>query len=63
MTMDHKVEGKGSAEYLWQDKRVVPFLKVDKGLAEQADGAQLVKPIPDQDALLERSVGHGVFGT
>ncbi|MCU1596121.1 MAG: class fructose-bisphosphate aldolase [Frankiales bacterium] len=63
MTMDRQVEGKGSAEYLWQDKQVVPFLKIDKGLAESADGAQLMKPIPGLDALLGRALGHGVFGT
>ena len=63
MTMDRQVLGKGSAEYLWQEKHVVPFLKVDKGLAEEADGAQVMKPMPDLDALLERAKGHGVFGT
>jgi fructose-bisphosphate aldolase class I len=63
MTMDRQVEGKGSAEYLWEDKQVVPFLKVDKGLADEADGAQVMKPMPDLDALLERAKGHGVFGT
>ena len=63
MTMDRQVAGKGAAEYLWQDKNVVPFLKVDKGLAAEADGAQVMKPIPDLDALLERALGHGVFGT
>lgn len=63
MTMDREIEGMGSAEYLWQRKNVVPFLKVDKGLAEEADGAQVMKPIPDLESLLERAVGHGVFGT
>lgn len=63
MTMDRQVEGKGAAEFLWQDKQIVPFLKIDKGLAEQADGVQLMKPIPDVDALLERALGHGMFGT
>jgi fructose-bisphosphate aldolase class I len=63
MTMDRQVAGKGSAEYLWQDKRVVPFLKVDKGLAGEADGAQVMKPMPDLDDLLTRAIGHGVFGT
>ena len=62
-TMDREVEGLGAAEYLWQVKRVVPFLKVDKGLAEEADGVRVMKPIPDLDALLLRAVGHGVFGT
>jgi len=63
MTMDRQVEGKGPAEFLWEDKQVVPFLKIDKGLAKQADGAQVMKPIPDLGALLERALGHGVFGT
>jgi fructose-bisphosphate aldolase class I len=63
MTMDRQIEGKGTAEYLWQDKGIVPFLKVDKGLADEADGAKVMKPIPDLDALLERAKTHGVFGT
>lgn len=63
MTMDRQVEGLGSAEYLWTRKQVVPFLKVDKGLADEADGAQVMKPIPDLDGLLDRAIGHGVFGT
>jgi fructose-bisphosphate aldolase class I len=63
MTMDRQIEGKGSAEFLWEDKNVVPFLKVDKGLADEVDGAQVMKPIPDLDALLARAVAHGVFGT
>lgn len=63
MTMDRQIEGKGSAEYLWEDKHVVPFVKVDKGLADEADGAQVMKPMPELDALLERATGHGVFGT
>jgi fructose-bisphosphate aldolase, class I len=62
-TMDRQIDGKGSAEYLWEDKGVVPFLKVDKGLADEADGAQVMKPIPDLDDLLARANGHGVFGT
>jgi fructose-bisphosphate aldolase, class I len=62
-TMDRDIEGRGSAEYLWEIKRVVPFLKVDKGLAEERDGAQLMKPIPDLDRLLERAREKGVFGT
>ncbi len=62
-TMDREIDGKGTAEYLWQDKGVVPFLKVDKGLADEADGAQVMKPIPDLDAVCEKAVGHGVFGT
>jgi fructose-bisphosphate aldolase class I len=63
MTMERQVEGKGAAEFLWEDKQVVPFLKIDKGLADQSDGAQVMKPIPDLGALLDRALGHGVFGT
>jgi fructose-bisphosphate aldolase class I len=62
-TMDRQIGDKGAAEYLWQEKRVVPFLKVDKGLADESDGARVMKPIPDLDDLLDRAVGHGVFGT
>jgi fructose-bisphosphate aldolase class I len=63
MTMDREIEGKGTAEYLWNVKQVVPFLKVDKGLADEVDGTQLMKPIPDLDALCQRAVAKGVFGT
>ncbi len=63
MTMDRLVDGIPTASYLWQRKNVVPFLKVDKGLADQVDGAQVMKPIPDLDALLERAVTAGIFGT
>jgi fructose-bisphosphate aldolase class I len=62
-TMDRDIDGLGSAEYLWSKKGVVPFLKVDKGLAEEADGVQVMKPIPGLDELLERAVQAGVFGT
>ncbi|MEO1056278.1 MAG: fructose bisphosphate aldolase [Actinomycetota bacterium] len=62
-TMDRQIEGKGSADYLWSEKRVVPFLKVDKGLADEDDGVQLMKPIPGLDELVARAVGLGVFGT
>jgi fructose-bisphosphate aldolase, class I len=62
-TMDREIEGTGSAAYLWESKHVVPFLKVDKGLADVADGAQLMKPIPGLRELCERAVGLGVFGT
>jgi fructose-bisphosphate aldolase class I len=62
-TMDREIEGVGSAEYLWTRKNVVPFLKVDKGLADDADGVQVMKPMPDLDALLARAVAKGVFGT
>ena len=63
MTMDRLVDGIPTASYLWQRKNVVPFLKVDKGLADQVDGAQVMKPMPDLDALLERAVAAGIFGT
>ena len=62
-TMDREIGGMGSAAYLWTEKRVVPFLKVDKGLADAADGVQLMKPIPGLTELCERAVGLGVFGT
>ena len=62
-TMDRQIDGKGSAEYLWSVKNVVPFLKVDKGLADTVDGAQVMKPIPGLRDLLDRAVGLGVFGT
>ena len=62
-TMDREIEGKSSAAYLWEDKHVVPFLKVDKGLADEADGAQIMKPMPDLDALLARAKAAGIFGT
>lgn len=62
-TMDREIEGKGSAEYLWTEKSVVPFLKVDKGLAAEANGVQLMKPMPGLDGLLARAVRKGVFGT
>ena len=62
-TMDREVAGKPTAEYLWGEKRVVPFLKVDKGLADEADGVQLMKPMPDLAALLERANAKGIFGT
>ena len=62
-TMDRQIEGVGSAEYLWARKHVVPFLKVDKGLADVADGAQIMKPIPGLTELCQRAVGLGVFGT
>lgn len=62
-TMDRDVEGVGTAEYLWKIKQVVPFLKVDKGLADEADGVQLMKPIGGLDELLARAAAKGVFGT
>ena len=63
MTMDRKVEGKYTADYLWNEKGVVPFLKVDKGLAEVKDGVQIMKPMPALDELLERANERGIFGT
>jgi len=63
MTMDREIEGKGTAQYLWEEKSVVPFLKVDKGLADEADGVQIMKPMPELDALLERANKAGIFGT
>jgi fructose-bisphosphate aldolase class I len=62
-TMDREIEGKPSARYLWEDKNVVPFLKVDKGLAAEADGVQMMKPMPALDSLLARAKENGVFGT
>jgi fructose-bisphosphate aldolase class I len=62
-TMDREIDGLGSAEYLWKEKGVVPFLKCDKGLADESNGTQLMKPIPGLDDLLERAVKAGVFGT
>lgn len=62
-TMDRTIDGKGTAEYLWEEKHVVPFLKCDKGLAEEERGVRLMKPIPHLDETLERAVSHGVFGT
>mgnify|MGYP001166573922 FL=1 len=63
MTMERLVDGVPTASYLWQRKNVVPFLKIDKGLADQVDGAQVMKPMPELDALLERAVSAGIFGT
>ena len=62
-TMDRKVEGQYTADYLWDKKGVVPFLKVDKGLADEADGVQLMKPNPGLDDLLKRANERNVFGT
>jgi len=62
-TMDRQIGGKYSADYLWDVKNVIPFLKVDKGLAADADGVQLMKPISDLDPLLERARARHVFGT
>lgn len=63
MTMERMIDGLGSAEYLWQKKHVVPFLKVDNGLADEKDGVQLMKPIPELQARIAAANKHGVFGT
>jgi fructose-bisphosphate aldolase class I len=62
-TMDRDIEGLGSADYLWKTKGVIPFLKIDKGLADDADGVQLMKPMPELDALLAKGASKGIFGT
>ena len=62
-TLDRQIEGKMSAAYLWENKQVVPFLKVDKGLVDEANGVQVMKPMPELDALLDKAVAQGVFGT
>ena len=62
-TMDREIGGKPSARYLWEEKNVVPFLKVDKGLAEEADGVRTMKPMPALDPLLARARENGIFGT
>ncbi|NKX46355.1 fructose bisphosphate aldolase [Roseicyclus persicicus] len=63
MTMDREIGGKPSARYLWEDKGVVPFLKIDKGLEAEANGVQLMKQIPGLSALLDRAAAAGIFGT
>jgi fructose-bisphosphate aldolase class I len=63
MTMDREVEGKPTGDYLWQVKQVVPFIKIDKGLADEANGVQVMKAMPDLDELLARSAAKGMFGT
>ena len=62
-TMDREVEGQGTADYLWNVKRVVPFLKVDKGLADEINGVQIMKPMPDLDELLQKARQKNIFGT
>jgi fructose-bisphosphate aldolase class I len=62
-TMDREIAGKPTATYLWENKGIVPILKIDKGLAAEADGVQLMKPVPDLDKLLKRAVEKGIFGT
>jgi fructose-bisphosphate aldolase, class I len=62
-TMDREFGGKPAADYLWNDKKVVPFLKIDKGLADEANGVQLMKPMPTLDDLLKKAKSKGIFGT
>jgi len=62
-TMDREIEGQPTASYLWNVKNVAPFLKVDLGLADEEDGVQLMKPMPDLPALLEKAKANGIFGT
>ena len=62
-TMDRLIDDKYTADFLWEEKGIIPFLKVDKGLAEEAEGVQIMKPMPDLDQLLKRAVDHHVFGT
>jgi fructose-bisphosphate aldolase class I len=62
-TMDREIEGRPTADYLWEVKKVVPILKVDKGLEAEANGVQLMKPMPDLDKLLARAKAKGIFGT
>ena len=62
-TMDRQIEGKDSADYLWSERQVVPFLKVDKGLADEVDGSKIMKPMPGLDSLLQRAKAKNVFGT
>jgi fructose-bisphosphate aldolase class I len=62
-TMDREIKGKPTADYLWEDKNVVPFLKIDKGMEAESDGVQLMKPISGLDALLKKAVSKHIFGT
>lgn len=62
-TMDRDIEGRPTADYLWDVKKIVPILKVDKGLADEEDGAKVMKPMPGLDDLLARAVDKGIFGT
>ncbi|MGI9198322.1 MAG: fructose bisphosphate aldolase [Candidatus Nanopelagicaceae bacterium] len=63
MTMNRHIDGMGSAEYLWQQKEIVPILKVDNGLLPEVDGTQLMKPIPELPDRIKSALAHGVFGT
>jgi fructose-bisphosphate aldolase class I len=62
-TMDRTIDGMPSAQFLWSQKQVIPFLKVDKGLADEQDGVQVMKPMPELDALLKKASANGIFGT
>jgi len=62
-TMDREVAGKSAADFLWDERRIVPFLKVDKGLADENNGVQLMKSMPNLESLLERASAAGIFGT
>jgi fructose-bisphosphate aldolase class I len=62
-TMDSDIDGTPTAQYLWEKRHVVPFLKIDQGLAEAKDGVKLMKPMPQLDAMLKRAVAKGIFGT
>ena len=62
-TMDRDIKGQPTADYLWEVKKVVPFLKIDKGLADEQDGAQVMKAMPQLDALLKKAVSKHIFGT
>lgn len=63
MTMDRQIDGMPTAQFLWEKKGIVPFLKIDKGLAEEKDGVQMLKPMPELDVLLEKAKKNGIFGT
>jgi fructose-bisphosphate aldolase, class I len=63
MTMEKTIDGKGTAEYLWENKKIIPFLKIDNGLATEENGVQVMKSIPELDDRLKRANGHKVFGT
>ena len=62
-TMDREIEGVPTADYLWNEKRIVPFLKVDKGMQPEKNGVQMMKPIPELDACLKKAKSKGIFGT
>merc|ERR1719223_1873133 len=62
-TMDRTIGTMRTAKFLWEQKKVVPFLKIDKGLAEEKDGVQLMKDMPELDKLLDKAVRAGIFGT